>query len=160
MTETPKYGDKLHLPYNIKGYFDYNQALAVAKKENKPLFIDFTGHGCVNCRKVEAAVWVDAKVRKKFKEDFIVVALYVDDKVVKLNEEDFITDEDSDIITMLGKKNMYIQNKKYNENSQPCYFVVDHDGSVLAGPTHFEMNVDNYLKFLDEGLDAFRKKHR
>jgi thiol:disulfide interchange protein DsbD len=159
LTETPKYGEKLHLPYNIHGYFDYDQALSVAKKENKPLFIDFTGHGCVNCRKVEAAVWVDAKVRKKLKEDFVVAALYVDDKTVMLQKEDQLVDDDGDAITMLGKKNMYIQNKKYGENSQPCYFIVNHDGMVLAGPTHFEMSVDNYLKFLDTGLEAFRKKH-
>jgi len=159
LTETPKYGDRLHLPYNIKGYFDYDQALSVAKKENKPLFIDFTGHGCVNCRKIEAAVWVDARIRKKFKEDFVVAALYVDDKVINLEKEDFILDEDGEAITKLGKKNMYIQNKKYNENSQPCYLVVDYYGNVLAGPIYFEMSVENYLKFLDAGLEAFRKRY-
>ncbi len=158
LTETPKYRFT-ELPYSIQGYFDYDQALAVAKKENKPVFIDFTGHGCVNCRKVEAAVWVDPRVRKVFKEDFIVAALYVDDKVVKLDEEDYILDQEGDPITMLGKKNMFIQRTKYKELSQPCYFVVDYDGTVLVGPIYFELNVDNYLKFLDKGLQAFHKKH-
>ena len=159
-TDKPKYGDKLHLPHGIKGYFDYDQALAVAKQQNKPVFIDFTGHGCVNCRKVENAVWVDAKVRNKFANDFIVVALYVDDKKIKLDAEDYIMDADGDPITTLGGKNMYIQNTKYKENSQPCYFVVDHDGSVLAGPTYYEMDVAKYLQFLDDGIKAFNEKHK
>ena len=159
-TDKPKYGDKLHLPHGIKGYFDYDQALAVAKQQNKPVFIDFTGHGCVNCRKVENAVWVDAKVRNKFANDFVVVALYVDDKKIKLDAEDYIMDADGDPITTLGGKNMYIQNTKYKENSQPCYFVVDHDGFVLAGPTYYEMDVAKYLQFLDDGIKAFNEKHK
>ena len=78
--EAPKYGNMLELPYGIQGYFDYEQALACAKKQGKPLFIDFTGHGCVNCREREAAVWSDPKVLKRLKEDYVVVALYVDEK--------------------------------------------------------------------------------
>ena len=77
MEDAPKYGNRLHLPHGIKGYFDYDQALAVAKKTGKPLFIDFTGHGCTNCRNVESAVWEDRRVRDKFAEEFVVVALYV-----------------------------------------------------------------------------------
>ena len=159
-TDKPKYADKLHLPHGIKGYFDYDQALAVAKAQNKPVFIDFTGHGCVNCRKVESAVWIDAKVRNKFANDFVVVALYVDDKNIKLAPEDYILDADGAPITTLGGKNMYIQNTKYKENSQPCYFVVDYDGSVLAGPTYYEMDVNKYLQFLDDGIKAFNEKHK
>lgn len=157
--ENIKYGDRLEIPHGIKGYFDYDQALRTAKEQNKPLFIDFTGHGCVNCRNVENAVWIDKKVRDKFAENFIVAALYVDDKNIKLAPEDQILDQDGDTITTLGSKNMFIQNTKYKENSQPCYFIVDIDGSVLVGPIHYELNVEKYLEFLDSGIKAFQKKH-
>lgn len=159
MTETPKYADKMHLPYGIKGYFDYHQALRVAKIENKPLFVDFTGHGCVNCRNVESAVWKDPRIKKMFAEKLIVTALYVDDKVVVLDSEDQIKDADGEMITKLGKKNMFIQNTIYKQASQPCYFILDTDGSVLAGPLEYELNPDKYLKFLEEGVAAFEKKH-
>jgi len=159
MSEKPKYADKMHLPYGIKGYFDYHQALRVAKMENKPIFIDFTGHGCVNCRNVESAVWKDPRIKKMFAEKLIVTALYVDDKVVVLDPDDQIKNADGETITKLGKKNMFIQNTIYKQASQPCYFIVDVDGSVLLGPLEYELNPDKYLKFLEEGVAAFEKKH-
>jgi len=153
--EPPRYADKLHLPHGIFGYFDLDQALRVAKKVNRPVFIDFTGHGCVNCRNVEAAVWEDPRVRARFANNFVVVAQYVDDKVIKLAPEDQILDNDGNTITMLGKKAMFYEHNRYKENSQPCYFIVDTDGNVLAGPTYYELNVEKYLKFLDEGIRKF-----
>jgi len=158
--ETPLYGDRLDLPHGIQGYFDYDQALRVAKELNKPIFIDFTGHGCVNCRNVENAVWIDPQVRKLFAEEFVVVALYVDDKNIELPEDQQLKDQDGDLITTLGGKNMFIQNTIYKENSQPCYFVVDHDGSVLAGPTYFEKDVNKYMDFLKSGIKAYQEKHK
>ena len=160
LDETVLYADKLDLPHGIQGYFDYDQALRVAKQLNKPVFIDFTGHGCVNCRNVENAVWIDPQVRKMFADEFVVVALYVDDKNIKLPEDQQIKDEDGDPITTLGGKNMFIQNTIYKENSQPCYFIVDHDGSVLAGPTYYEKNVDRYMDFLKSGIKAYQEKHQ
>ena len=154
------YADQLDLPHGIKGYFDYDQALRVAKQLNKPVFIDFTGHGCVNCRNVENAVWIDPQVRKMFAEDFVVVALYVDDKNINLPEDQQLKDQDGDPITTLGAKNMFIQNTIYKENSQPCYFIVDLDGSVLAGPTYYEKNVNRYMDFLKSGIKAYQEKHQ
>jgi thiol:disulfide interchange protein len=78
--DEPKYADFLHLPHGLKGYYDYKQALACARQQNKPLFIDFTGHGCTNCREMEAVVWSDPQVLQRLQNDFVVVALYVDDK--------------------------------------------------------------------------------
>ena len=158
--ETVLYADQLDLPHGIQGYFDYDQALRVAKQLNKPVFIDFTGHGCVNCRNVENAVWIDPQVRKMFAEEFVVVALYVDDKNIKLPEDQQIKDEDGDPITTLGGKNMFIQNTLYKENSQPCYFIVDHNGSVLAGPTYYEKDVNRYMDFLKSGIKAYQEKHQ
>lgn len=159
LPEKPLYGDRLEIPHGIKGYFDYDQALRVAKKVDKPVFLDFTGHGCTNCRNVEAAVWIDPEVRRIFAEEVIVVTLYADDKVIKLPEGENLKDADEEPITTLGGKNRMIENTVYHENSQPCYFVVDTDGSVLAGPIYFELNVEKYLEFLRKGIDAYHAKH-
>jgi len=157
--EKPRYADKLHLPHGIFGYFDLDQAIHVATKMNRPLFIDFTGHGCVNCRNVESAVWQDPRVRTKFAQEFVVVAQYVDDKVIKLHPEDQILDNNGNTITMLGKKAMFYAHNRYKENSQPCYIIADVDGSIITGPIYYELNADNYLKFLDEGVKLFKEKH-
>ena len=157
-TEDPMYADKLEIPFGIKGYFDYDQALRVAKKEGKPVFLDFTGHGCTNCRNVENAVWIDPEVRRIFAEEVIVCTMYADDKVIPLPEEEKgkLTDANGDPITMLGAKNRYIEQNIYNENSQPCYFVVDPTGNVLSGPTYYERDKDKYIAFLRKGIDAFK----
>ena len=159
VTETPHYADKLELPHGIQGYFDYNQALRVAQKVHKPIFIDFTGHGCTNCRQVEAKVWRDEKVREKFATDFIVTALYVDDKNIELLPEDRIKDDNGEEIRLLGKKNMYISQKIYKENSQPCYLILDEDGTVLAGPTYYELDVEKYMQLLNKGVNAYNERH-
>ena len=157
-TEDPMYADKLEIPFGIKGYFDYDQALRVAKKEGKPVFLDFTGHGCTNCRNVENAVWIDPEVRRIFAEEVIVCTMYADDKVIPLPEEEKgkLTDANGDPITMLGAKNRFIEQTKYHENSQPCYFVVDPDGNILSGPTYYERDKDKYIAFLRKGIDAFK----
>ena len=108
---------------------------------------------------VENMVWNDPRVRKKFAESFVVVALYVDDKNIELQESDYLTDENGNIIKMLGEKNTYIGLHKYQSNSQPCYFIVDTDGSVLAGPQYYELDIDKYLQFLESGAAAFQQKH-
>ena len=156
-TEEPMYADKLKIPFGIKGYFDYDQALRVAKKEGKPVFLDFTGHGCTNCRNVENAVWIDPEVRRIFAEELIVCTMYADDKVIPLpdSEKGKLKDADGDPITMLGAKNRYIEQTFYHENSQPCYFVVDPDGKVLSGPTYYERDKDKYIQFLRKGIDKF-----
>ncbi len=160
LDEEPMYADKLHIPFGIKGYFDYDQALRVAKKEGKPVFLDFTGHGCTNCRNVENAVWIDPEVRRIFAEEVIVCTMYADDKIIPLPDEEKgkLTDANGDPITMLGAKNRYIEQTKYHENSQPCYFVVDPDGNILSGPTYYERDKDKYIAFLRKGIDAFKAK--
>lgn len=156
-TEEPMYADKLEIPFGIKGYFDYDQALRVAKKEGKPVFLDFTGHGCTNCRNVENAVWIDPEVRRIFAEEVIVCTMYADDKVIPLPAEESgkLKDAEGDPITMLGAKNRYIEQTKYHENSQPCYFIVDPEGNVLSGPTYYERDKDAYIKFLRAGIDKY-----
>ncbi len=160
LCEKPKYADKLHLPHGLKGYFDYEQALRCAKEKKKPLFIDFTGHGCVNCREMEANVWSDPRVLKKLKENFIVVALYVDDKTELPESEWIISKIDGKTKTSIGKKYADFQISRFNVNAQPYYVLLDFNGELLVEPKAYDLNVDNFLNFLDSGLKEFKKRNQ
>ncbi len=157
--EQPKYADHLHLPHGIKGFFEYNQALACAKAQNKPLFVDFTGHGCVNCREMESVVWKDPEVLKRLRANYVVVALYVDDKVIKLPKKDWIKSTyNGKMIKTLGKLNADMQITRFNINAQPYYCLLDNDGELLVDPKAYDLNVSNFIEFLDKGLENFNNK--
>ena len=158
LCEKPKYNEFLHLPHGLEGFFDYKQALECAKKLNKPIFIDFTGHGCVNCREMEANVWSDPQVLKRLRENFIVAALYVDDKT-ELPENEWITSKyDGKVKKTIGKKYADLQITGYNVNSQPYYVLLDTSGNLLIAPRAYDLNVDAFLKFLDTALKNFNKE--
>ncbi|GAA0892154.1 cytochrome c biogenesis protein CcdA [Fulvivirga kasyanovii] len=153
----PKYGDFLHLPHGLNGYFDYDQALACARKQNKPLFIDFTGHGCTNCREMEAVVWSDPEVLRRLKEDYVIVALYVDDKT-ELPESDWYTSKyDGKVKKTIGKQNADLQITNLNNNAQPFYVLVGLDEKVLVAPVTYDRSVPNFIEFLDEGSKKFEQ---
>jgi thiol:disulfide interchange protein len=157
LCEKPRYSEFLHLPHGLEGYFDYNQALACAKKQNKPIFIDFTGHGCVNCREMEANVWSSPQVLQRLRENFIVTALYVDDKT-ELPQNEWITSKyDGKVKKTLGKIYADLQITKYNVNSQPYYILLDTNGNLLATPRAYDLDVDAFVKWLDLGLETFKK---
>ncbi|MBO7478406.1 MAG: thioredoxin family protein [Salinivirgaceae bacterium] len=157
LCSTPKYADLLHLPHHLQGYFDYEQALECAKEQNKPLFIDFTGHGCVNCREMESRVWSDKEVMRRLTDDYVVVALYVDDKTMLPEEEWFTSTYDGKIKKTIGKKNADIQISRFNINAQPYYCLLDTDGNLLTEPMGYNLNVNEFVEFLDEGLENFEK---
>ena len=158
LCEKPKYNEFLHLPHGLEGYFDYEQALACAKKLNKPIFIDFTGHGCVNCRQMEANVWSDPKVLNKLQNNFIVLALYVDDKT-ELPEKEWITSKyDGKVKSSIGRKNADLQISKYNVNAQPYYVLLDTNGEILVSPRAYDLDIDAFIEFLDKGLAEFKKR--
>ncbi|GAB3658906.1 thioredoxin family protein [Echinicola sediminis] len=157
MTEKPKFADLLHLPHGLQGYFDYEQALRVAKQENKPLFIDFTGHGCVNCREMEAKVWSDPEVLKRLKNDFVLVALYVDERT-ELPEADWYTSAyDNKVKKTIGKQNADFQITKFNNNAQPYYVILDHEEEMLVTPKAYDTNPQNFVDFLDKAKAEFEK---
>lgn len=157
LCDTPKYKDFLHLPHQLEGYFDYDQALACAKKMNKPIFIDFTGHGCVNCREMEARVWADPQVLKRLRENFIVTALYVDDKT-ELPEKEWITSKyDGKVKKTIGKKYADFQISRFNVNAQPYYVLLDTSGNLLVPPRAYDLNVDHFIEFLDGAVAKFNK---
>jgi thiol:disulfide interchange protein DsbD len=160
LCDKPKYADFLKLPHGLEGYFDYTQALACAKKQNKPIFIDFTGHGCVNCREMEANVWSDPKVLKRMRENFIVTALYVDDKT-ELPESEWITSKyDKKVKKTIGKIFADLQITRFNINSQPFYVLLDTNGNLLTSPRAYNLDIDAFVTFLDTGLENFRKQQK
>jgi thiol:disulfide interchange protein DsbD len=157
MTEAPRYADVLKLPHGLSGYFDYNQALRVSKALKKPVFVDFTGHGCTNCREMENRVWSDPGVLRRLRENFVLVALYVDDKVIEMPNEERYTNKNGREVKLLGKKNADIQTSQFGTNSQPYYVILDSDGKLLVSPKAYDLNVENFKKFLDAGFEEFKR---
>lgn len=158
VTETPKYADRLKLPHGLQGYFDYDQALKVSNELNKPVFVDFTGHGCTNCREMENRVWSDPQVLKRLRENFVLVALYVDDKVIEMPKEEWYTNADGREVKLLAKKNTEIQINHFKANAQPFYVMLDADGNLLVPARAYDLDIDAFVKFLDSGVAAFNQK--
>lgn len=156
MCEEPKYADFLHMAPGLTGYFDYDQALSCARKLNKPVFIDFTGHACVNCREMEVRVFSDPAVKKRMNEDYVVVALYVDDKT-ELPEEQWYTSEyDGKLKKTIGKQNFDLQVSKFQSNGQPYYYIINPwTEEPLTQPKVHDLNVGNFVAFLEQGTEEF-----
>ena len=140
-------------------YKDYDTGMAAARAQGKPVFIDFTGFGCVNCRKMEAAVWTDARVADKLKNDYVLISLYVDDKT-PLQEPMIVTDEQGQQKTLrtVGAKWSYLQSHKFGANAQPFYVALDPvTGKPLTGSYAFNEDIPAYLDFLNQGLKNYKK---
>ena len=150
----PKHSDFLHLPHGLEGFFDLKEAEAYAAKVGKPLFIDFTGHGCVNCREMEARVWSDPQVLDILRNDYVIVALYSDDKKV-LPENEWVTTDSGKVLKSLGKINSYFALKTFGVNAQPYYVLQGRDGKTLVPPRGYDLNVDGFVKFLKSGVEAY-----
>jgi len=152
----PKYGDFLHLPHGLKGFFDMEEAEAYAKKVGKPIFIDFTGHGCVNCREMEARVWADPAVQQILRDEYVIVALYTDDKM-PLPESDWVTTDTGKVLKTLGKVNANYALTRFGVNAQPYYVLQGKDGKILGEPRGYDLSVEGFVKFLQKGLDEYKK---
>jgi len=157
LCEEPIYSDFLYFPHGIDGYFDYQQALNCAKASGKPLFIDFTGHGCVNCREMEAKVWTDPQVLSRLKNDFVMVALYVDDKQEVGKDRWYSSTYDGKIKKTIGKQNADFQITRFNNNAQPFYVLLDTNENLLASPRAYNLDIPAFIKFLDEAQLNFNK---
>ena len=139
-------------------FTDYEQGLAAARAEGKPVLIDFTGFGCVNCRKMEAAVWTDPRVADLLTKDYILVSLFVDDKT-PLAEPVEVTDErGTHTLRTVGAKWSYLQSRRFHANAQPFYVAVDGNGQPLTGSRAYDEDVEAYLNFLRQGLAAFASR--
>ncbi len=149
---TRKYSEFLDLPYGIEGYFDYEQARAAAIALGKPLLVDFTGHGCVNCREMETRVWSDPRVLKMMKEDYVVCALFADDKKT-LPASDWVTTPDGKVLKTLGKVNSDFALRRFNVNAQPYYAILDPATEAHKVPSRgYNLDVEAFVRFLSDGL--------
>ena len=160
LCEEPRFADFLHLPHGLNGYFDYDQALRCAREKGKPLFIDFVGHTCANCKVMEAQVWSDPRVLERLRRDYIIVALYVDDRT-ELPESEWVTSaRDGKVKKTIGKKNADFQATRFNVNGQPYYVLLDNEEKLLTEPRGFDLNVEAFIQFLDKGVEEFKKRNQ
>lgn len=151
-----KYADIFHSPLKLNAYFDYKEGVERAKKLNKPVLIDFTGHACVNCRKMEANVWPNKDIYKMISQDYILIQLYVDDKTELASQDEVITPEGR-VLNTIGKKWSDLQARNFQSNSQPFYVLLDpKTESLLASPQGANYEIADYKRFLESGLNAFK----
>lgn len=136
---------------------DYEQGMAAAKAEGKPVLIDFTGFGCVNCRKMEAAVWTDPQVADKLNNDFVLISLYVDDKQPLDHPIEIVENGKKRTLRTIGDKWSYLQRSKFGANAQPFYVILDNEGKPLTGSYSYDEDIDRYLEFLNKGLGNYKK---
>ena len=154
--EEPKYGDVLELPHDLNGYFDYEQALSCARAQDKPVFVDFTGHGCNNCREMENSVWSDPEVLKMLRDEYVIVALYVDDKTQMPEEDWSVSTKNGKVKKTIGSKNIDFQETRFGANAQPYYVLLDNDGDMLMIPRSYSKDKTAFLTFLKKGLDNYK----
>jgi thiol:disulfide interchange protein DsbD len=154
----PEYDDLFEMPLGLKGYFDYKQGLECAKEQGKPVLIDFKGHACANCKLMEAKVWSDPEILQRLRDNFVIIALYVDDRT-ELPESEWVTSSlDGKIKKTIGKINEDLEISKFRTNALPLYVIADHEGNPVNKPMPTNLNVDEYKKWLDEGLAMYKAK--
>ncbi|MBR6920039.1 MAG: thioredoxin family protein [Bacteroidales bacterium] len=152
-----KYVDELETVPGFEAFFDLDEAKAYARKVNKPIFIDFTGKTCANCRKMEQYVWSDPQVTPLLQQEFVMCALYSDANI-RLPESEWVKDDRGRPLKTLGRKNVHFQQSNFNVNAQPYYVLMDADGKVLTRKNHqYDRNVQHFIEFLNEGLANFKK---
>ncbi len=139
-------------------FTDYEQGMAAAKAEGKPVLIDFTGFGCVNCRKMEAAVWSDPQVADKLNNDFVLISLYVDDKQPLDSPIEIVENGKKRTLRTIGDKWSYLQRSKFGANAQPFYVILDNEGMPMAGSYSYDENISHYLDFMNKGMENYKKK--
>ena len=149
-----KYADKLHVPLGFEAFFDLDEAKAYARQTGKPVFIDFTGKTCANCREMEHYVWSDPEVKRLLNEEFVMCSLYADENTIELPEDEWVTDEKGKVLKTLGRKNLNFQKTEYNMNAQPYYVIVNADGKVLTEENYkYDRDVQKFVNWLNEGIN-------
>ena len=147
--------DKVKVEARFK---DYEAGMAYARQEGKPVMLDFTGFGCVNCRKMEIAVWHDAKVRDLINRDYVLISLYVDDKTPLPQPVEVQENGKTTKLRTVGDKWSYLQRTKFGANAQPFYVLLDNDGNPLTASRSYNENIGQYVRFLQDGLKAYTKR--
>ena len=144
---TTLYGSEVDLPHGLKGYARLEDGMAAAKASGKKVFVDITGHGCVNCREMEARVWSDPAVLSRLQNDYVIVSLFVDDKT-KLPESEWVTSDSGKVLKDVGRVNSNLVLKRFGVNSQPNYFILDESGEILKGPRGYNLDIEEFVDFL------------
>ena len=148
-----KYADRLHVPLGFEAFFDLDEAKAYARQQGKPVFIDFTGKTCANCREMEHYVWTDPEVKRLLNEEFVMCSLYADENTIELPESEWIVDEKGRTLKTLGRKNLNYQKTEFNMNAQPYYVIVNADGKVLTAKNYkYDRDVQKFVDWLNEGI--------
>lgn len=155
----PQFADKLHLPHGLNGYFDYEEGMCCAKDLGKPVFIDFTGHGCVNCRELENNVWADPEVLELLKNEFVIISLYIDEHTLDIQKPYTSLFDGETKIQTIGQKNADIQKVWFNKNAQPYYVTLGVNEELLNFPIGYDVAEDKagFLKFLKKSLSNYKK---
>ena len=147
-----------HTPLGFETFFDLDEAKAYARQQGKPIFIDFTGKTCANCREMEHYVWPAPEVKRILNEDYVMVSLYCDANTIELPESDWVTTDNGHTIKSLGQKNLNYQKTAFNMNAQPYYVVIDADGNVLTKENYkYDRDVQKFVDWLNEGKNNFKK---
>lgn len=156
---TPRYAENanLHLPHGLQGYFDYEQGMACAREKGLPVLLDFKGHACANCKEMEGKVWSDPEVLRRLSQNFVIIALYTDDRTRLPEEEWKVSPVDGKMQKTLGKVNADLEIEMFGTNTQPLYVITDHNGNALNAPMQHNLNIQEYIKWLDEGVELFNK---
>ena len=155
-TETVPQKYDLKMPLGLNGYFTLEEGLEASRRQGKPVFVDITGHGCVNCREMEQRVWSDPRVLQILRDKYVLVALYTDDKT-KLDSDDWITLPNGKVLKDLGRVNSYFVRERFGVNAQPNYALLDSGGELLAPVRGYNLDVDAFVEFLEGGLEAYGK---
>jgi thiol:disulfide interchange protein len=153
-----RYSDIFQAPHNLDAFFDYDEGLAYARQVNKPVMIDFTGHACVNCRKMEATIWPKEEVLKYLREDYVLIQLYVDDRTLLNEVEQEVSPFSGKLLKTLGNKWSDLQASVFNTNAQPYYVLLDHNGNQLVPSKGADYDSDSFAHFLCKGLSEFESK--
>ncbi len=147
-----KYADLFHMPFGLKGFYDLEEGLACARASGKPVLIDFKGHFCSNCKKMEAAVWSDPEVLRTLREDYVIVALYTDDRTKLPEEEWYTSEQDGKVKRTIGQQNIDYEIGNFQTNTIPLYVIMDEDGNVVGEPKGTDLDIQSYHSWLKQGL--------
>jgi thiol:disulfide interchange protein DsbD len=142
-------GNLVALPHGLSGYSNLDDAIAAAAAEGKKVFVDISGHGCVNCREMENRVWSNPEVLRRLRDDFVIATLYVDDKT-PLPKDQWVVNSSGKTLKDVGRVNSDLVLNRFGVNSQPNYFILDGEGNTIAGPRGYNLDTDEFVKFLEQ----------
>ncbi|MDD4032389.1 MAG: thioredoxin family protein, partial [Bacteroidales bacterium] len=154
LCESSKYGDMLSLPYDLKGYFDYEQGMACAKSLNKPVLLDFKGHACSNCKIMEAEVWSHPEILDLLRKQFVIIALYTDDRTLLPENQWIVSKLDGRVKKTMGQVNADFEMSQFKSNTMPLYVILDSGGKMLTEPVGYQPDPEKFLDFLKKGLKS------